>query len=93
MTRFLVTLGFGFVELEEIAFHNDPIDLGSLTIKHLNVDILTQQKAFFFFVGRCLRYLNFEGRKRAGKLASHPLPVPEKVSRPPLCTPSEAHSK
>ena len=82
-----LTGSLGFVELEEISFDNNTLDLTALTIKHLDTGILKQQEEFFLFVARCLTYLNFEVRKRAGKLASRPVSAPQKVGRQSLCTP------
>jgi hypothetical protein len=75
----------GFVNLEEISEPNTEItDLSGLTIRHLDTPLLEQQEAYFWFVIQSLTYLNYEGRKRAGKLTTQPVPVPSRVARPPF---------
>ena len=78
----------GFVQLEDLAKSNPPVtDLGAVTIQHLSLKLLQKQEAYFGFIARCLRYINYEGRKRAGKLAKHPFVMPKKGKRPALCIP------
>jgi hypothetical protein len=77
------TKRLGFVDLEEIVVPNAVIaDLKGLTIHHVDVTLLSEQEAYFKFIEQCFTFLNFEGRKRAGKLPSHPALAPKKVDRP-----------
>ena len=78
-----LTGGLGFVELEKIAKEHKPADLTNLTIKHLNVSILSQQADYFYYLDQCLSYLNFEAQKRQGRIQTQPLPIPKKIPRPP----------
>ena len=78
----------GFVELENLARQNKPVsNLQSAPIKQLDCALLQEQEAYFVYVARLLRYLNFESRKRAGKLSTQPLSIPKKGKRPNLCIP------
>ena len=76
-----------FVELEEIAAKHEVIDLRALTTKHLDIHTLTEQHNYFRRVINCLTYLNFEIRRQAGSVTSHPFRVPQKVRRPLLHIP------
>lgn len=77
-----------FVDMQEIAEKNAFIaDLGKLTFHYIDLTLLQRQEAFFQYVADCLVYLNFEGRKRAGKLATHAFLAPKKVPPPPLYIP------
>ena len=73
----------GFVELEDLANDNQPVtNLGDAEIKHLDLALLQQQEAYFVYTSRLLLYLNYEGRKREGKLTSHTFSIPKKGKRP-----------
>lgn len=83
-----MTGALGFVQLEELAKTNQEVtDLGSVTVEHLDLPLLESQESYFVFVRDCLRYLNFEGRVRAGKLSNQPFLMPKKGKRPDLCIP------
>lgn len=74
-----------FVNIEELAQENAVVaDLTGLTMRHVNVELLTRQLAYFRYTENLLVWANFEGRTRAGK-PSIPtrqvpgyLPLPEK---------------
>ncbi len=74
-----------FIDMEEIARPHEIIkDLRGLTFHYLDGMLLRDQESYFIYVGDCLLYLNYEGRKKAGKLSTHALSKPPKVARPPL---------
>jgi len=57
-----------FTNLEEIAQNNGAVkDLKGLTIHHIDVPTLTQQESYFEYTDSFLTWLNFEGRRIAGK--------------------------
>ncbi len=78
-----LTGDLGFVDLEEIAKENRPAKLVDLTIRHLNVAILSQQTDYFSYLDRSLSCLNFEAQKRRGRIRTQPLPMPKTIPRPP----------
>jgi hypothetical protein len=74
-----------FVNLEELA--KDPTaitNLLGLTIRHLDISILTNQEEYLDYVDRGIIFLNYEGRCLKGDLASNPVPAPAPRARPPL---------
>jgi hypothetical protein len=75
-----------FVNLEELATTSTIVtDLMGLTIKYLDMPILTAQEDYLDFVDHSIQYLNYEGRFRRGDLSSNPVPAPPARARPPLC--------
>ena len=77
-----------FVNLEELATTSTIVtDLIGLTVKYLDMPILTAQEDYLDFVDHSIQYLNYEGRLRRGDLSSNPVPVPAPAARarPPLC--------
>ncbi len=78
-----LTGGLGFVDLEEIAKKRKPADLTNLTIRRLNVAVLSQQVDYFSYVDDCLTYLNFEAQKRQGRIQNLTCPIPKKIPPPP----------
>ena len=77
-----------FVDMEEIATPHKIIqDLRGLTFHYLTVELLADQESFFVYVGACLLYLNFEGRRKAGKISTPRHAKPKKAIRPPLHIP------
>ena len=74
-----------FVDMEEIAKSSAVItDLRGLTFHYVELALLILHEAYFIYTADCLLYLNYEGRLRAGTIASHERSRPRKVTRPPL---------
>jgi len=74
-----------FANLEEIAEDNKAIkDLKDLTIHHIDVATLTQQEKYFEYTDSLLSWVNFEGRRIAGKPSIPQKPAPKQLERPPL---------
>jgi hypothetical protein len=74
-----------FVNLEEGA--QDPCkvtDLLGLTIRYVDMNILTKQEEFLDFVDHSISFLNYEGRYVRGDLANNPVPSPAPQPRPGL---------
>jgi hypothetical protein len=74
-----------FVQLEEAA--RDPreiTDLLGLTIRYVDMAILTNQEEYLDFVDHSISFLNYEGRRLKGDLANNPVPLPPPKPRPPL---------
>jgi hypothetical protein len=77
-----------FANLEEIAAgHDYQTDLKSLTAFHVEVPLLKSQEAYFVYVDELLAWVNYEGRKRAGKISVQPLTRPNQRKQPNLHTP------
>jgi hypothetical protein len=75
----------GFVNLEELAQVPSRVtDLLSLTIRYLDISILTDQEQYLDFVDHSISFLNYEGRYRKGDLGSNPVPAPTPHVRPLL---------
>src|SRR5204862_532905 len=56
-----------FANIEEIARVATPIpNLRALNPEHVDVPLLVQQEAFYVYVDELFRWVNFEGRRRAG---------------------------
>jgi hypothetical protein len=74
-----------FVNLEEMAKSSSKItDLLSLTIRYLDMNILTNQERYLDFVDHSISFLNYEGRYLKGDLTSNPVPAPAPHVKPPL---------
>jgi hypothetical protein len=76
-----------FAHMEEIAAPNgSAADTRNLTFFAVDVDLLREQKKFFFFVKDNLNYLNYKRRQTVGSDvgASAHLRVPMLISRPPM---------
>jgi hypothetical protein len=75
-----------FANLEEIAETNtrlkDPDSL--LTVLHVNVALLNEQEQYFVYTDEILRWTNYEGSFKAGKISSNPHPKPNSQKRPSL---------
>jgi hypothetical protein len=77
-----------FVNLEEIAKENQPISgFLNLTRRYVDVPLLEKQEQYFGYVEALIRYANYEGRFRAGKLRTRFWEKPPLVSQPPLRLP------
>jgi hypothetical protein len=78
-----------FIDMQEIAEPNKIIaDFNRLTFHYIDATLLAEQEMFFVYVGDCFQFLNWEGRKRAGTVASDtiviPSEMPKKMQRPRL---------
>jgi len=74
-----------FAYLEEIADKNSIVkDLKDLTIHHIDVHTLVQQEQYFEYTDSLLAWVNFEGRRVAGKPSTPQQPAPRQLERPPL---------
>lgn len=74
-----------FLNLEEIATENATINnLEALTFFYLDMAILNSQAIYFGCVSNNFVWLNYEGRKRAGKLPTHALQATSLSQRPLL---------
>jgi len=74
-----------FVNVEDIAKGNQPISgFNNLTRRYVDVPILDEQEQYFGYTDALISYTNYEGRYRAGKLRTQPLPKPAQVSQPLL---------
>jgi len=77
-----------FVNIEEIAKTNTWLaDLESLTILHVNTALLFEQEQYFVYADDILSWTNYEGRTRAGKMASNPLQKRPPPKQPALHLP------
>jgi hypothetical protein len=75
-----------FAHMEEIAAPTGPgPDTANLTFYAVDVDLLTRQEAFFFYVKDSLNYLNYKRRQLVGEIgAGANLRIPTVELRPPL---------
>jgi len=77
-----------FVDMEEIAKpHRLITNLFGLTFHYVTLPLLSEQEVYFEYVKNCIVSLNFDGRKKAGKISNPGPPKPKKVTRPPLHIP------
>jgi hypothetical protein len=60
------------------------VNLERLTSHHVDVPCLQAQEAYFVYTDDLIRWMNYEGRKRAGKLPSHHFAKPKQMRQPPL---------
>jgi hypothetical protein len=73
------------VNVEEIAKGNQLISgFNNLTRRYVDIPILDEQEKYFGYTDALISYTNYEGRYRAGRLSSQPLPKPAQVSQPSL---------
>jgi hypothetical protein len=74
-----------FANLEEITENNNAIkDLKDLTIHHIDIPILLLQQQYFEYSDSLLAWVNFDGRRIAGKPSRPQEPAPKQLERPPL---------
>lgn len=72
-------------DMEDIAVSPDyQTDLRTLPTRHVDVPLLRQQQTYFEYADAWLAFVNYEGRHRAGKLTTQPLPRPAQLGQPPL---------
>jgi len=74
-----------FADLEEGTESNKAVqDFKELTIRHINVATLVQQEQYFEYTDSLLTWVNYEGRRVAGKLSTPQQPAPKQLKQPPL---------
>jgi len=74
-----------FTNLEEKADKNTAItDFKDLTIRHIDVATLSRQEAYFEYSDSYLEWVNFEGRRLAGKPSTPQKAAPKQLEQPPL---------
>jgi hypothetical protein len=61
--------------------------LAELKPRHIDVALLTDHERYFAYADTCLAWVNYEGRKRAGKLAKNPVKKPRRLKKPRLSLP------
>jgi hypothetical protein len=72
-----------YVSLEELAKEDAEVkDLTDLSFFHIDEPLLLTQEAYFEYARDLLKFINFEGRKRAGKLKMQPFKLPPPVAKP-----------
>ena len=77
-----------FVNLEGLAKAPSRVtDLLGLTIRYLDMSILTEQERYLDFVDHSISFLNYESRYLKGDSASNPVPAPAPHVEPPLYRP------
>ena len=77
-----------FANMEEIAERNDyVIDLKHLTTMYVDVALLELQETYFVYANDLLTWVNFEGRRRAGKISNYNGTKPKPIKQPPLRLP------
>lgn len=77
-----------FADLEELAELNTVVGtLLGLTIFRVNAALLDQQESYFGSASELFIWVNYEGRRRAGKVSTPPRPEPAQVPKPPLHLP------
>jgi len=59
--------------------------------RHLDMQLLDDQLAYFEYAGDCLHHLTFEFLGRTGKIEGHNAPMPPKRQQPKLNNPPELH--
>jgi len=78
----------GFVELEDTAKSNQPVNnVFQIKAHDLTLALLQKQEAYFVYTRRYLTSLEHCARAGAAPTPSHPLTFPQKVKRPILCSP------
>jgi hypothetical protein len=82
------TGALALANLEEVAMLNTYLtDLSDLTALHVDVPLLEQQEAYFGYALDLLRWVNYEGRTRAGTLPTQLFAKPKQIALPPLHIP------
>jgi hypothetical protein len=77
-----------FTNLEEIAHDNKELkDLSSAPIFYVDVPLLEEQENYIFYTGKSFSWINYEGRRRAGKISIPAQPVPKQMKQPRLRLP------
>mgnify|MGYP001613500486 FL=1 len=58
-----------------------------VTIRRIDLALLQDQEAYFCYTSSCLAFLRYEYRRLAGRLKSHPFPMPQTLPPPKLHIP------
>jgi hypothetical protein len=76
-----------YVSLEELADDDKPVnDLTNLIFYYLDEPLLLKQEAYFQYVRDLIRYINYEGQTRSGKMHSNRYALPKEAEKPPFFT-------
>ena len=59
-------------------------DFKELTIHHINIDTLVLQEQYFEYTDSLLAWVNYDGRRVAGKPSTPQQPAPKQLKQPPL---------
>jgi len=74
-----------FANLEEGTESNKAVhDFKELTIRHIDISTLGLQEQYFEYTDSLLTWVNFEGRRIAGKPSRHQGQAPKQLQQPPL---------
>ncbi len=74
-----------FANLEEGTESNKVVtDFKELTIRHIDIDTLHLQEKYFEYTDSFLAWVNFEGRRVAGKPSMPKQQAPKHINQPPL---------
>ena len=85
--------GLCYVSLEDLAETNDKVlDLAGLDFFYLDITLLERHQAYFRYTEGLLAFVNFEGRRLAGKLKAHTWRRPARLEPPPLYIRKVAHT-
>jgi hypothetical protein len=77
-----------FTNLEEIAEkHEFAKDLAALNIFYVDAPLLQAQEDYFSYADALLGWVNFEGRRWAGRISIPAMPAPRQMMPPPLRLP------
>jgi hypothetical protein len=80
-----------FANLEDVALRKSKVkDLRSLKPHHVDATLLSSQEAYLAYTDQCLTWVNYEGRRLAGKLAYNPVTQPKPLNKPNLRLPEKA---
>ncbi len=80
--------GLFFTDLQKSAQATREI---MLRFRHVDPPQLLSQEAYFCYASDCLVFLHNELKKLKGRLKIHSFSMPQKLQRPSLYNPSEAH--
>jgi hypothetical protein len=76
-----------YVALEELAKEDAEVkDLAGLSFFYIGEGLLLRQEAYFEYARDLMTYLNYEGRKRSGKIRVQPFKLPAAIDPPPAYT-------
>jgi AAA+ ATPase superfamily predicted ATPase len=79
------TSRLAFANLEQLAKQKRRIvDLRRLRAYHVGAALLMEQERYFAYTDQVLAWVNYEGRKRAGRLQRNPVRKPRRLRKPKL---------
>ncbi|WP_155305748.1 hypothetical protein [Desulfosarcina widdelii] len=74
-----------YANLEEGTESNKAVhNFKELTIRHIDIATLNLQEQYFEYTDSLLAWVNFEGRRIAGKPSKPPKPAPKQIKQPKL---------